>query len=533
MGVNVGRFDMRRVGGGRGNRKTPRGEGWPVASSGRWRRIWLGVGAVVTLCVMPVEGGAQSPIAAPLLEADHWAVDALRRLEGLGAVSPVYTRGGPSPTAAEALRLFQAVKESEDPVAARLARGYAARLEAELPGVAAGQGEEGPFRDRIAGMTGAVFADRAGDVLTGVGYDNETDWTGTRPVEDHRRAALAFGWSAMPHPALAVEAALDWGEDGVEVRHGQVVVVGKGVGVWAGRRSVDYGGGSGGGVVLTSTSFDGGGLFLASPVRLPGFLGRLGPVRFETFLSEVENGDRVRDPWFWAMRGVMEPHPRLSLGATRGFMFGGEGNTPMTARTLAYMLIGKHSGEQGEYDNQVVSFDVHYRPPLGVLPLRLFLEWGMDDSAGAWHDVPAVVVGADVAAVPGLPNVSLGIERAWIAGSCCGNPMWYRNWALRGGWTDGGRPIGHPVAGHGDEWSGRIRAEFLDARVLLDVRGFTRERGEENLFAPERVGDSRGASFRVNMLTRRSLEFMAGGLVEQGRRDWRRSSLDAGLRMRF
>ena len=50
---------------------------------------------------------------------------------------------------------------------------------------------------------------------------------------------------------------------------------------------------------------EGGGLYLAEPLTLPWILRHLGPVRFETLLSRIENGDRITDPWFWAARGEL------------------------------------------------------------------------------------------------------------------------------------------------------------------------------------------------------------------------------------
>src|SRR5690625_1346431 len=82
------------------------------------------------------------------------------------------------------------------------------------------------------------------------------------------------------------------------------------------------------------------------------------------------------------------------------------------------------------------------------------------------------VVGLELAAVPGLPEVALGIERTSFAKGCCGNTIWYRNWSLRGGWAAGGRPLGHPLAGHGVEWLVHGRADLFSARARIGFQLF-------------------------------------------------------------
>jgi hypothetical protein len=252
-------------------------------------------------------------------------------------------------------------------------------------------------------------------------------------------------------------------------------------------------------------------------------------MRLEFFGSRIENGDRITAPWFGAARLAVEPHPRLMMGITRADIFGGKGNSPTTLRSVAKMLVGSHAGEEGEYNNEVFSADLRYRPPLGALPLVVYVEWGMDDSAGAWRSVPGRVLGVELAAVPGLSQIALGVERTAFGGSCCGNTIWYRNWSLRGGWTDDGRPLGHPLGGHGTEWLTHARADLLDARLRLDVRLFQRDRGEENLFAPQREGRSRGTRVAVEGQHGSGLRLFLHGALEEGDSGWRETAARLGV----
>jgi hypothetical protein len=390
-----------------------------------------------------------------------------------------------------------------------------------------------PYGFRVLEASVAAGYEReSGRVLAGIGYNNANDWTGPLPAPDASGPAARFTLGASLSRYLAATATPVWSSGGLSLDEGHVTAASGRGGIWFGRRTLGFGPGAGGSIVLTpGVSFDGGGLFLAGAL-LPGPLRVLGPVHVDLFLSRAENGDRIRNPWFTGMRAALAPHPRLALGINRGILFGGEGNSSATLRNLAYMLVGKHSGEMGEFDDQVVSLDVRYRPPLGRLPLVVYLEWGADDSAGGWKDVPGRVLGVELAALPGLPSASLWLERTSFAAACCGNTIWYRNWAFRGGWSADGEPLAHPLGGHGTEWLLGGRSDLLDARLRLEGRAFARWRGEENLFAPDRVGDSYGGALRLEGRLSPRVDFLFRGAVERGEPGWRESEMAVGLKVR-
>ncbi|MFW6079076.1 MAG: capsule assembly Wzi family protein, partial [Gemmatimonadota bacterium] len=387
------------------------------------------------------------------------------------------------------------------------------------------------------GWLGTGWDERSGRLLAGTGYEGGRPWSGPRPVPDAAGVASAVRWTPSfgRHAGMAVEPVLDG--DSARLRAGYVHAAGYGVELWIGRRAVGYGVGAGGRIVFDgAVPLDGGGLRLADPRMLPGPLQHLGPVRFDMVLSRVDDNGEFERPWLWGMRGAVSPHERVTLGLTRGIMFGGGGNTSPSLRALAYMLVGKHAGRGGEFDNQVLALDVRWRPPFGPVPFVVYGEWGMEDSAGAWRDVPGVIVGAEVAALPGEPNAGVGVEHVRFWESCCGNPLWYRNWAFQGGWTDGGEPLGHPLGGHGEEWLAYGHADLFDARLRLRVRGFLRRRGSENLFAPARESTSGGGAFEAELRAASSVEAYLSlafesadvGVEDEG---WRASSTVAGVRV--
>lgn len=501
---------------------------------------WLAAAALLGAVAAP-DAAAQrargSGEASAFLALEHWAVDAVRRLGALGLVAP----GGAdaasrSLTRSGALALFEsavlrAERESR-PAAAALAAAYRARLIEEFGEL--GRESDGPGSGARLGTAWveAGYGQEEGGLRVGRGYaPSDDDWVAPTALE-----AAGDGWiGAAADVALGRRLVLvGSGEFGPETRWGEAyaLVAWRPVRVWVGRRGYVYGAGRGGGLVLSGRApYDGGGLFLADPITLPWVLRHLGPVRGEVALARLEeNGDFVH-PWLWSLRGTIAPHARLTIGLTRSVMLGGQGNTSFSLKNLAYVMIGKHAGEGGEFDNQIVSVDVRYRPPVPV-PVVVYLEWGMEDSAGAWKDVPGWVVGAEFGALPGLPAVSAGLERTSFARSCCGNPAWYRNWAFRGGWADAGRPLGHPLGGHGTEWLAHVAVDLLDARLGVEGRVFLRERREENLFIPDRLGESRGGEFRARLRASPRFDVEVAGRVDSGD-GWRESGLSSGVRVRF
>ncbi|HET9983734.1 MAG TPA: capsule assembly Wzi family protein [Longimicrobiales bacterium] len=476
--------------------------------------------------------------ASPFVPPDHWSRRAARRLQTLGLAPPGYEAGLALLTRREVAYVldYAAARATLDrPSVAAVARGYAERFAEELGGrVPADTSALGRLR-RGAGWIGAGYDHADGRVLAGVGYDNGTDWTGTRPVPDSVAGILATSLSAGLGRYLALRAVPTLRETAVGLPEVEAVATWRALGAWVGRRRVAFGPARGGGIVLSGgVPLNGFGVFLADPIRFPWIFRHMGPIRIETFASQVRGGDRIRDPYFVAFRGTMTPHPRFTAGLNRAAMFGGEGNDPLTLRNLSFLLVGgTRSGQQGEFANDVLSADFQFRPPLGPVPLQLYLEWGMDDSSGAWLDVPGMTAGAELGALPGAPWLSLGGEWTFFHRSCCGNTIWYRNWAMRQGWTDDGWLLGHPLGGEGTQWLAYGAAEAAGARLRLEWSAFLRRRQEENLLAPERLGRSRGGSLAGALRIDRALELEAVGGLERGAAGWHSSSLTLGIRALF
>ena len=482
--------------------------------------------AAITVACVALPARAQAP--SPFVPDDHWVHHALRRLDALGLLRAGYDPGTRSVPERQAGRLLlDALGAAAGTPYEGLARAYLQRFVEEF-----GDGWGEPAREaspfRLAGAAGVGFAAERGGMGAGSGYRNGGDWTGPTPIPASDDVLSAFELRAYAGRYAAGRVAARAWRDSAGLGDAYVLLAAGKVGAWFGRRAAGFGPVAGRGVVLSGAhAFTSGGLALLEGVTLPGPLRHLGPVRVETFLSSVHENGAVAEPWFWAGRLSIQPHRRLVLGVNRAAMFGGDGNPPLSLRDLLYVMIGKHAGEGSEVDNQIAAVDVWYRVPVHFAPIAVYAEWGFEDSAGAWKDVPGIVAGAEVASVPGLPGLSLGIERASFAPYCCGNPIWYRHWRFLDGWADDGRPLGHPLGGHGTEWRLSAGLDPWGARLRLRLEAFTRDRGEENLFAPDRAGESRGGVLHALFRAGPRIELELRALHERGEADWRESRLEA------
>jgi hypothetical protein len=478
------------------------------------------------------------PAASPLLPADHWAVRAAARAEALG-LAPGYhpaQRSVPRAAVGEALRQAALAAGERDPALSALARGWRERFVEEFP--------EAERADRAAvallgSAAGAGYERRGGTAEPGAGlFDRRTGPT-FLPLRSTAVGTATLAAAATPWLAAVAEPRLS--EDGVRVPRWDLTAGLGPVALSVGREPVGYGPAEGGGIVLSGArALPRAQLETTRPLVLPGFLRVLGPASFHTFATRLDERRHPGDPYLWGMRFALRPHPRLTVGVNRASIFGGDSvTTPATVGRLGKMVLGFLSPD---FENQVVAAEFRYRLPTErVLPLTLYLEWGADDGAGAWWDVPARVLGAYVPVVPGLPAVGAGAEYTSFATLCCGNPGWYTHAAQPGGWAAEGAILGHPLGGEGQEFLLYSHADLSDARLRLEGRAFRRERGREgydsfvragNLFAPDRAGWSTGASLGAWWRVAPRTELRLRALREVGS-EWRSHELDLNASVFF
>lgn len=504
-------------------------------------------GALAGAMILPLSSElsaqeARRGAAAPYLEPGHWALDALRRMEALGLLGDDYDRAGWTVDRNQALRLMERALErsGNDPALSDLVGAYLDRLRLEFPGADV---ERGDFR-RGAGEGGVAYRHVQGEALTAVGWPPDVDGWPPEPevlptaLPRERTPTASVDISGYGGTSWAGRAQVTGSADGLELGDSYLIWDPGLPSLWVGRRQLRLGPGSGGVVLSGRRALDGGGLEL-DRFRLPGFLRSLGPARFQTAIARLGKVARLGEvapdnPLLWTMRGSIQPHPRLTVGVNRAVMV--PGPEQMTAEWLVQfplVLIGKHpDGELNRQDNQIVAVDIAYNAPLPSMPVMLYVEWGFEDSAGAWKSVPGVVAGAYVPRIPGATWLAATLEHADFSESCCGNPWWYRHRGFKGGWTDDRRPLGHAVGGHGRESSLRLDVAGLGARALTGVELYHRERGIENLYAPTRQGTSTGGALRASLLLDSRFRVLTEVEHERGE-GWRRTGVSVGGGVRF
>ena len=487
--------------------------------------------------------------ASPFLPSSHWAIAVTRHLAALDLVDPDFGWGDGSLTilaVGRALHDAPAIAQRKHHKLEPLARGYWLRFTREFPVTAARLDPRAAMRDTdlAEGWAAVGYSSATGRVYP-VRSLNRTreDVVGPFPRSDLSEVALStnIGFTVGQHLAGSLSPEHrdgDWG-----IREGYALVGLKKVGIWGGRRAPTFATAAGGGIVLNGTAaFTGGGVALTEPIRLPWVFRYIGAIRFETFLSRLDSNATVPKPWFFATHASISPHPRLLIGVTQAFMFGGEGVAPFTWNNFKEMFLTHGLQSAGtEFENGMASGEVRFRPPIPLVPLTLYMEWGGDDNHAAWTLFPGRVFGGQIPAVPGLPALSLGLEHAGFSRPCTGcdgchceyYATWYRHYLFKDGWTVDRQPIGHPLGGQGSEWLAYGTWDDPASRFRFDARGFVRDRGSYNIYAPDRAGRSIGGQLSTVYRTTPNMDLLLTGALEDGKADWRESSLFAGLRWIF
>lgn len=470
-------------------------------------------GAAALIVLMGADPRAACDVAARApawLPDGHWAEAVVRRWHALSA-------------------------SDVDPVSVLRVRSDVALLRgAEAAGSGRGVGAvaDGPVaRAELEGDAG-LWA--GGVVSRGVvragGFAPDSTWSGPEPEADASSPEARLWLTRLVRCRVAFTADAVATPSRLRVRQGTVDVTAGAVAFWAGRRTVGWAPGAGGGIVLGRLERFGG---AGATVTVPGSsrAAPLGAWRGELFAGPVPSSGRVSRPWLLGMRVHVRPHGRVDIGASRVAVFGGMDGAGIGAGDVLRVLAGVNlAGDHA--DDQVASVDVRWRPPL-PLPhgIELYGEWGLHDiDAEVFLDVPAFTAGVRMAALPRLERVGVAVEHTRIARSCCGNPPWYHHFDLARGWTVDGAVIGHALGGHGREWRVSADAFPAGARLVLHVTAAARHRGAENLLAPARDGRSLLLEVRADALVRGRTALDARLFMERGG-GWREVRARMALRV--
>lgn len=364
---------------------------------------------------------------------------------------------------------------------ARDARPF--HLRPVVDGLLASRGDTVPGRID----TGIGFGGRSGVLRAGETVPSEDGFRYPGPEAQHRRPG-PFASLLVRRRAgrLAVLADVAAGDDVELAAGGLAVRLGRSLVLSAGREALWPGSDCSDGLVLSGRG-KADGVGLDTPWwHLP----VLGTLSLSTFLGTLrEASSDNRRPFFTVLRVVWAAGDDVRVGLTRGAIFGGRATSvPVTLRTVGLMLLGFSDvpGKDSDFENQVASLDVSWRTVVSGRPLRLHMEYGVDDSGWAFIHVPAISLGAELLVPEEEGFRTMGTQLVWIAPSTGSYPEWYRHGALAWGWTDRGVLLGHELGGEGwglllDGFRSAEDGEY-GARLLVS------RRGEENLLAPAAAG---------------------------------------------
>ena len=426
----------------------------------------------------------------------------------------------PRSQVAAALREAACRGALENPNLAGLARAWYERFLEEFPESSEPAGA-GP--SLLGSHVSGVYADRAATPIA-VPPDPRSGGS-LDPLPDRSEPILEGTVAARWGSHLAASLAPQLESGNAQVAHWDVIGAWRGFALAIGRQPVGYGFGSvsgavfGGGVPINRIE-----LQTVRPVSLPGWLGYVGPVTFHVFAGSVTGEPHTDGTVLHGTSLQARPHPRLTLGAQRAVMFGGD-SADVNAGTVLRMLF--FAANRSE--NNLYSFTYRWRVPTERwVPLTLYGEWAGDDTAGGLTEGPGGTIGGTVPSVPGMPQLAIGLERTFFGRFP--RREWYTHYAFP--WIEDGLPLGHPLGGNGTELLAYARADLLRARLRVGGHGALRERTPHNLYAPARRGSSGVLGFQLALRVFSKADLHASWLYEDGE-GWADRDAQAGFTFFF
>lgn len=442
-----------------------------------------------------------NPASAPI-SLDSWIYPAIDKLSGLGVIDSALQGSRPY-SRHEAARLTVEARQktaigSYPPVIEELLH----RLEFELReqlielGVAEGTVSSGYFKPVRNVRARYVYQDgvpSAIPVINSRQFSLNTNNSGIDYDEHHNGEFVLDGDARVGGIFL-----LHWrplflaGDEGESFRllEGKAAVSMGPLELSAGRQSLWWGQGHHGSLLLTNNAkpLDMVRLTNPAPVLLPWFLSRLGPFRFDVFVSRLEDERVVPEPWFGGLRLNFKPFPWLELGGARTVMFGGEGRPDVGLDDFLTIIGGENLVGDEDTSNSIAALDLRIR--LSALGgAELYGEFGGEDEYELAGFIPFVsnkawLAGLYLPVVEPARRLSLRLEYAALDHVDRNSPVWYRHGIYQSGYTYKGKILGHHVGGGGVDYFAEVRAD-LPGDVTLGLSFDYEKRGVDQLVEEE------------------------------------------------
>ena len=200
------------------------------------------------------------------------------------------------------------------------------------------------------------------------------------------------------------------------------------------------------------------------------YLSWVGPWQYQLFAGQLDDYEAVPDAKLFGMRVTASPQPWLELGASRTFMWGGEGR-PESASSFFDALTGlRDNGDTGKEDpaNQIGGFDARVDlAPLINVPAGAYAQYVGEDEAGGLPAKNMYLAGVDYAdQAYGMPY-QLYAEYTDTRSSGEANGVSYDHSTYEDGYYQQGYPLGYALGGDAESVA-------VGSKLWLDKDNFIR-----------------------------------------------------------
>ncbi|MEZ7500933.1 capsule assembly Wzi family protein [Psychrobacter sp. Arc29] len=201
------------------------------------------------------------------------------------------------------------------------------------------------------------------------------------------------------------------------------------------------------------------------------YLNWVGPWQYQLFAGQLDDYEAVSDTKLFGARLSASPLPWLEVGASRTFMWGGEGR-PENFSSFGDAVLGTKDNEAtaGNADddpaNQLGGFDAKIQlAPLLHVPASVYGQYIGEDEAGGLPAKNMYLAGVDYASEAHGKPYQLYAEYADTRSSGEVKGVSYDHFLYTDGYYQQGYPLGHSLGGDAESVS-------VGGRLWLDSRNF-------------------------------------------------------------
>ena len=186
------------------------------------------------------------------------------------------------------------------------------------------------------------------------------------------------------------------------------------------------------------------------------YLSWVGPWQYQLFAGQLEDYESAPDANLFGMRLTASPWPWLEAGASRTFIWGGEGQ-PRSLSSFVDALTGlRDNGDTGKEDpaNQLAGFDAKVNlAPLVDVPVGIYASYVGEDEAGGLPSKKMYLGGVDYASQINNMPYQLYAEYADTRTNGKVSNISYTHSIYTDGYYQQGYPLGHALGGDAESVS--------------------------------------------------------------------------------